>query len=132
MNSLTEAITKAQVRLVAAQHTEALVQDREQASELRVALDRFHELGVICDDCFDDLTSAALEMKIVLDKMHKLGAPNPSSEQVRVLGSLAVKTALLQTPWSKDFDPIAPNQRRTFKSLVDGWCNMGRCRPCAV
>ena len=124
MASLESAIVEAQARLDASKSTEALQQDREQAKELRLALNRFHELGLIVDDCFADLTSATLEMKIVLDKMHQLGAPNPSSEQVRVLGAQAVKTALMQTPWAKEFDPIAPNQRRSFKSLVDGWRDM--------
>jgi chromosome segregation ATPase len=121
MSSLEAALEEANSRLSAARRDEALQQNRAQAKELRTTLDRFHELGLIMDDCFTDLTSAALEMKIVLDKMHQLGASRPTSEQVRVLGALAVRTALLATPWSKEFDPIAPNQRRSFKSLVDGW-----------
>jgi hypothetical protein len=54
---------------------------------------------------------------------HSLGCPAPSFEQLRVLGAIAVKTALMSIPcgWSKEFEMVPPNQRRTFKSLVSGW-----------
>jgi hypothetical protein len=53
--------------------------------------------------------------------MYDLGAPSPSHEQLSVLGTQALFTALEQTDWSKQFRRLAPNQRRTFASLVRGW-----------
>jgi hypothetical protein len=98
--------------------------DRAAAEQLRTKLSRFVELGLIIDDCFADLTSASVEMKAVLGEMHNLGARSPSHDQLRVLGTLALRTALLATPWAKEFEMIAPNQRRSFKALVNGWNEM--------
>jgi hypothetical protein len=53
--------------------------------------------------------------------MHDLGAPSPSHEQLSVLGVQALFTALEQTDWSKQFRSLAPNQRRSFKSLARSW-----------
>jgi hypothetical protein len=45
-------------------------------------------------------------------------------EQFKVLGLLALKTALMGTPiWSREFEHIPPNQRRKFKDLIGGWAD---------
>lgn len=124
LESMDAAIAEANSRLAAAQQAETQAADRANAEALRIKLARFKELGFILDDCFADFASAASEMKDVLGQMHQLGAASPSQEQLRVLGALAVKTGLLSGPWSKEFDPIAPNQRKSFKALVAGWSAM--------
>jgi chromosome segregation ATPase len=119
--SIESAIEVATERLAAAQRETALAEDRTQAEQLRIVLSRWVELGLTIDDCFIDMNSAAAEMKHLLSTMHQLGAKTPSHEQVRVLGALALKSALQTTPWAKEFETIAPNQRRTFATLVTGW-----------
>ena len=125
MSSIESAINVANARLVAARADESRAADRAQALQLREKLKRFSELGSIIDDCFADMNSAAAEMKDTLVQMHQLGATAPSHDQMRVLGALALKTALMGTPWSKEgFEYLAPNQRRSFRDLVSGWERM--------
>ena len=44
---------------------------------------------------------------------------------MRVLGTLAVKSFVMQIPWTaKEWEHLPPGQRKTFKSLVEGWRDM--------
>jgi hypothetical protein len=119
--SIEAALVEASNRLVAATRDGNLAEDRKQAEELRIVVSKWVECGLIIDDCFTDMNTAAADMKTLLATMHQLGAKTPSHEQVRVLGALALKTALQTTPWAKEFESIAPNQRRTFQTLVFNW-----------
>jgi hypothetical protein len=121
LEGVDAAIVEANARLAIAQANAALAADRVNAEALRGKVERFVELGLIVDDCFADLNSAAAEMKTLLSEMHNLGAAAASHDQLRVLGGLALKTALMETPWAKEFEHIAPNQRRSFKALVSAW-----------
>jgi hypothetical protein len=121
--SVEAALVVARSNLAAAKAAEALAGDREQALALRAKLARFKELGEILDDCFADFKSAAIEQKQVLDDIHKLGQAAPTAQQYRVLAEIALKTAIQGTPfWSQDFPAMAPNQRKSFKNIVDAWC----------
>jgi hypothetical protein len=51
-------------------------------------------------------------------------AVGPTDQQCRVLGLQALLTVLKETPWSKEFAPLAPKDRRSFQSLSDGWSAM--------
>lgn len=125
LQSIEAAGREANNRLDTAQRAEAMAADKAAALQLREKLAKLTELGLIIDDCFADLNSAGTEMKEVLNAIHSLGCPSPTHEQLRVLGALALKTALQGTPiWAKEFEPIPPNQRRTFRSLVIGWQDM--------
>jgi len=52
---------------------------------------------------------------------HEAGAPPPSLVQLRVFSVLALKTLLQNTPFSREFEAIAPKDRYTFAQLSDGW-----------
>jgi hypothetical protein len=120
--SVEAALTVARANLKMAQAAEAQASDRDKALALRGKLQRFKELGEILDDCFADFKSAALEQKQVLDAIHNLGQAAPTAQQYRVLCEIALKTAVQGTPfWSHDFPAMPPNQRKTFKSVVDAW-----------
>jgi hypothetical protein len=81
--------------------------------------------GAVLDDCFADFKSAALEQKQVLDDIHNLGQAAPTAQQYRVLCEIALKTAVQGTPfWSQDFPAMPPNQRKSFKGVVDAWCGV--------
>jgi hypothetical protein len=121
MASLEAAILEAQARLNVVRAAEAIAQDRAAALQLRGLLAEFVELGEEIDAAFADITAAATQMRDVLSRMHGLGARSPSHDQLRVLGTLALKTALMDTPWAKEFEHLAPNQRRSFAALVRGW-----------
>jgi chromosome segregation ATPase len=120
--SVEAALTVARSNLKAAQQAEVSAADRTNALKLRERLAKFRELGAVLDDCFTDFKSAGVEIKQVLDDIHNLGCIAPSSQLFKVNCDLAFKTAVQGTPfWSQDFPALAPNQRKTFGSLVNSW-----------
>jgi hypothetical protein len=126
--SVEAALVEADNRLVAARQAEALAADREQALQLKAKLAEFVELGMNADAAFDDAFGSITDMIKLLHEMHALGAASPTSEQFRVNGTNALKTAIQALPqnWISDFEfqRLAPNQKKTFKVIVSGWANM--------
>lgn len=119
--SVEDAIIEAGARLNVARVHASLSADREQALDLRDALFDFCDAGEKMDAAFVAIREASEAMRDAHSKMYALGARTPSHEQVRVFGLLALQTALMQSPWAKEFPHLAPHERRDFKSLVDGW-----------
>jgi hypothetical protein len=125
LESIDAAIAEASARLQAAQRDEALAADRANAAQLREHLNRFVELGLFIDDAFADVIGASAEMNAVLAKINALGCPSPNSNQMRVMGTIAVKTAVMQIPWTaKEWEHLAPGQRKSFKDIIGGWRDM--------
>jgi hypothetical protein len=85
-------------------------------------------LGVQLDDAVWDIGTSVTEMVGLLNDMHALGQASPTSEQFRVNGTMALKSMLQELPqlWVNDFDfqRLAPNQKKQFKTLVAGWSQM--------
>jgi hypothetical protein len=122
VSSVELALVEAKSRLTTAQQAEVQAADRDAALKLRTKAARFKELGDILDDCFSDFKSAAIEMKTVIDDIHALGCPAPAHQSFKVNADLAFKTAVMGTPfWTQDFPHLAPNQRKSFASLVSAW-----------
>ena len=115
------AITEANARLAVAQADEALAADRESALALRAACAEFVETGHEIDLAFQDLAAHAADLAKILDRIHQAGCSVPSSEQLRVLGEICARAALMKTPWARAVEIVPPLQRRDFKSLIDGW-----------
>ena len=128
MSSIEAAITEAHARLAAAQAAEAVAADEAKALQLRELNTRFVELGLVVDDAFTDISASIPEMITLLNEMHRLGATSPTNEQLRVLGTIALKTAIQTLPplWVREFDfqLLAPNQKKTFAAVVEGWHSM--------
>jgi hypothetical protein len=122
IESVDAAIAEANARLAAAKDAEAQVADRANAEQLRIKASRLVELALIVDDAFADVISASTEMKEVLSEMHNLGCASPSHDQLRVMAVLVAKSAVMQIPFcAREWEYLAPNQRKTFKSIVSGW-----------
>jgi hypothetical protein len=119
--SVDEAIIEANARLNVAMVHASLAADREQALDLREALFDFCDAGEKIDQAFAAISEATRDLTAAHGRMYALGSRTPTHDQVRVFGLLALQTALMQTPWAKEFPHLAPNQRRSFKTLVDGW-----------
>jgi len=60
----------------------------------------------------------------LLSQLHGLGVRFPSQQQLDVLGGQALQTAVLATPWGKRYQLLPPDQRRSFRTLVDDWSTM--------
>jgi hypothetical protein len=62
-------------------------------------------------------------MRDTLSEMHRLGCNFPSHEQLQSLGARALKTALMGTPWAREFEHIAPRERFNFAKLAEDWAS---------
>jgi hypothetical protein len=121
LSSIDAAIGAANERLAAAQRAAAISGDRQNALELREALKEFIECGVSLDEVCAALADEGMALRAALNRMHVLGSPFPTHEQVNVLGTNAILTALAVTPWKREFRTLAPRERRTFGALVREW-----------
>ena len=116
--SITDAINEAKRRLEAARADEAKAADREQALLLSQALASFIDAGKGCDAALELLVSASTDLRNSITVMNKLGCTHPSHAQLDALGSIALRTALCDTGWSRYFERVSPAERKTFGGLV--------------
>ncbi|MFY9955907.1 hypothetical protein [Bradyrhizobium sp.] len=87
-------------------------------------LDFWRDHAANVDAAFEDIHSDLIAMQDLHNRMLQLGSNFPSHQQFKVLGLLALKTALMGTPiWAREFDHLPPNQRHKFKDLVSGWAD---------
>jgi chromosome segregation ATPase len=112
--SLTGAIAEATRRLVAARQAAAREEDRKAALALREVAgkigDRMRRADKYFAAAIEELNSASCE----LTEIHRLGSEFPTSIQVAVNASLALKSYLMQlpAPWQRDFvEHLAPHLR---------------------
>jgi len=119
--SIDAAISEANTRLQAARRAEGIAADRQRACELRTVLEEFVECGRKLDGAMAVLVAESTEFHQALMRMHSLGCESPTSELVRVNSTSALFTALMRTPWQREFRHLAPGQKRTFAELVAGW-----------
>jgi hypothetical protein len=127
IKSVEAALTVARQHLSDAKAAELQAADRANALQIRELNKRFLELGLIVDDAFADVISASVEMREVLDRMRALGISAPTHQQFNVMGLIACKTAVMSVPWSsggREWEFLAPNQRKSFKSIASGWYEM--------
>jgi hypothetical protein len=126
--SIESAIIAANARANVARAGEALAADRAQALQLREKSARFKELGIDLDGACADVALLLNEMIDVLDEIHACGQAAPTSEQFRINASAAIKTVIQSLPqhWVRDFEfqRLAPNQKKSFSALVEGWTSM--------
>jgi hypothetical protein len=122
VQSIEDAIREATARVHIAKTAEALAADRAAASKLAAELERFVELGELLDEALADVVSASSEMDEVLARINSLGCPSPNASQMRVLGTLALKTAVMNIGWTaREWEFLAPSSRKTFQEIVSNW-----------
>jgi hypothetical protein len=119
--SIDAALKTAQQRLEAAQRHEARQADREQALLLREALASFVAAGKGCDAALELLVSASTDLRNGIAVMNRLGCSHPSHAQLDALGSLALRSAIMQTLWVRDIERVGPLEKKTFSGLVAAW-----------
>jgi hypothetical protein len=121
MAALDAAIAEAESRAAQAKRAEAVAIDRQKARRVRVALNKLAMAGRAIDQSLDQLVERSNAMRAALMEIHALGCPFPSHEQLVVLGERALRTGLHQTLWSRYFEIVQPNERKTFAALVQAW-----------
>jgi hypothetical protein len=60
-------------------------------------------------------------LKADVDALHKLGVTHPRGEQFKVLGGLALMTAVFSLPLKVDRSALAPRERHSFGELGATW-----------
>jgi hypothetical protein len=127
-DDLKSWLAAARERLAAAEHAEVIAEDVERAKRRLALAGAFRRVGGLLDAaltaqrCHAWLAVAA-ELRLTRLSSEAYGV-GPSEQQVKVLGLQALLTMLKETPWSQEFSPIAPKDRRSFQSLSDGWAAM--------
>jgi hypothetical protein len=116
IESVEAALEEARARLNAAKGIEARAADKANALKLRTANAEFKELGDDADDALWDFVQAVNKILTKRNELEALGATAPTSEQVRVNVTNAIKAKIQELPssWVRDFDfpLLAPNQKK--------------------
>jgi hypothetical protein len=119
--NIKSAIRAQQSIVAEAERDEVRAAQRENGAAAVVIADRIAERGRKIDTMF---ASARMELegfKADLDALHVLGLANPRGEQFRVLGGLALSTALMGLPLKVERDHLAPRERHSFSEITAGW-----------
>jgi hypothetical protein len=122
LKSLDSAIAEATRQLAAADAAQALAQEKANAKALRAVVDRFVAHALKIDETFTAMVKEATALEKTLMEIHSLGCAFPSRAQLDSLGARALGTAIMGTPWRKDFEHLAPSARQYFPTLVRQWC----------
>lgn len=112
----------AQEKVVArAKQAEAVEVDKSQAKEVRKHLVDLLKTAEEADKAWAVVVKTSSRLRDITYALNGLGCGNPSHAQVDVLGSLAARTALGKTIWTRRFELVQPTQRTTFGQLAAGW-----------
>jgi hypothetical protein len=121
IENLRSAIEEAKRRLAEAERAEEYARLAVNGDKARVIGDSLLERAEKIDRAFAYVRVELEGFKADLDEMHSLGLANPRSEQFKVLGGLALSTALMGLPLKSERDHLAPKERRSFTDLAAGW-----------
>jgi hypothetical protein len=119
--SIDDAIAAAKNKVLIAQAFEAAAADRARAARALEILGAFREAGHELDDALRTVAETGRLLGNLLPQLHAAGVKSPTYEQLDALGYQAFATAIMQTPWHRRFEHLAPNQRRSFRGLIDAW-----------
>jgi hypothetical protein len=122
IENVASALNEAGKRLRAAQEAEELEAKRQDATELRRVAYQLGQQAIDLDAALASVAALGAAMEQTLNRVHELGASHPSHSQLQTLGSAAVLTALMPTPFK--LQHLAPSERRTFSELALGWVQM--------
>ena len=122
--AIDAAIVEAKHRVGIAKQHEARIYDRERAGRLRQQLAQFVAAAETLDNCLELMVTAGDDMRNTITEMNQLGQSHPSHAQLDSLGGLALRCALMLTPWSRHFERVGPTEKRSFTGLVAAWSSM--------
>jgi hypothetical protein len=114
LKSVDAAIAVAKQNVEAAKADEAAANQRRVALELRELAKVMRAAAKKCDAGLAMLTEGAKEMRDAIAQTNARGLGNPSATQLQSLGERAVLAAMIEMPWARAFQHIAPRERLTF------------------
>jgi hypothetical protein len=122
LESIDAAISVAKANVVEAQRRVVAEADAEMALELKAEVEEFRRLSAVMDELLLGLSDTAVELGECLNRIRGLGSDFPSHQQLQILGELALRTAIMATPWKKTVELVPPGQRHGFAALIGQWC----------
>jgi hypothetical protein len=120
LENFTAAIAEATKRVDAARHSEASAATRANAREAREIWAEVVADLYAADAAMVEANAKVDEAYSKLRKMHKLGAKFPSAQQFIVNGAMVAGTSLMLTPWHREFRHLTPQEKRTWRGLLEG------------
>jgi hypothetical protein len=111
IENLRSAIEEAKRRLAEAERAEEHARLAVNGDKAREIADRLLERSEKIDRAFAYVRTELDGFRGDLDELHSLGLANPRAEQFKVLGGLALSTALMGLPLKSERDHLAPKAR---------------------
>jgi hypothetical protein len=124
LKSVDSAIAEAKRRVAAAQEAERQAEEERIAGELQELARMLRAAGKKCDAALKQLTEGAEELRKIVAATNERGLHNPSAQQLQSLGSRAVLGAMVNTPFARDFQHLAPRERTNFVAFAGAWAQM--------
>jgi len=121
--SIDSAITEAKRRVVSAQDAERQAEEARVASELQELAQMMREVGAKCDHALKQFVEASNDLRKIIGATNQRGLGNPSAQQLQSLGERAIRGALVNTPYAKAFEHLAPRERQDFALFTGSWAS---------
>jgi len=121
--NLASAIEEAKRRLHAAKAAEAQAEEVRVAGELAELAQMMREVGVKADRALKTFIEASNDIKKIVQATNQRGLGNPSASQLQALGRRAILGELVDSPFAKEFEHIAPRERQSFAVFTGSWAN---------
>jgi hypothetical protein len=121
LRSIDSAVQVAKEKVALAQADEAAADQRRVALEVRGLLNSLRDAGTVCDEALATFAASSNVMKGIIQKINALGFAHPSGTQFMSLGERAVRGMLVNTPFARGFESIAPRERQNFNDFTGRW-----------
>jgi hypothetical protein len=125
--SIAEAVGEAETKLMLAKAYAADVAAQAKAASILEIVGALKEAGVEMDAACRTLHETGKVLVGLLSQLRAAGISSPTHDQLDVLGDQALRTAILDTPWGKRYERLAPNQRRSFRDWSTAGRNRSKC-----
>ena len=122
IKAIRSAIAQAQHNLAEARAVAAAADQRRVALEVRGLIKSLRDAGTVCDEALATFAASSNVMKGIIQKINALGFTHPSATQYMSLGERAVRGMLVNTPFQRGFESIAPRERQNFNDFTSRWC----------
>lgn len=127
--SLDAAIVEARKRVDAAVAADVDSDEREKARHALALIDDFAKRGKSLQHAVDRVIGEYVQLTRDFRDLERLGFGPTTLPLVQINMKQALATALMSTDLSQAF--LAPNERRKFSDVIEGWARIARAKATA-
>jgi len=121
--NLDSAIAEAQRRVDAAKDAAERAEQARVAAEIEELAGLLRESGARADKGLRLMIQGSNEMARIIAAMQERGLGNPSQQQLQSLGRRAVLAGLVDSPFNREFEHLAPRDRQDFAKFSSSWAD---------